>query len=95
MKKIKTISELEVGEWYITRSKTRYEKCNELPKPMPMKCDEISGRKYIGSNIWALEDNNQALEKYDVYGPFDLVSFIDVIDSFEETAFILKEAQNG
>ena len=28
-----------------------------------------NGNKMIGSRIWAMDENNQALEKYDIYGP--------------------------
>jgi hypothetical protein len=40
---------------------------------------EIDGRKYILDKLWAMDDNNQALEKYNIYGPIDLAKNIENI----------------
>ena len=76
MKYIEFNSQLEPGKYYICHCKMIYDNGNRSDSIYPLKCDEISGRKFIGSNIWAMDDNNQALEKYDIYGPLELEEMI-------------------
>lgn len=77
MKKIETNDELEIGKYYICKSKIIYQNGERSDVIYPLKCDKISGRKYIGDKLWAMEENSQALEKYNIYGPLDLKNMIE------------------
>lgn len=59
--KVTSNDELIIGEYYWCVSKLFDSQHIEV-------VSEISDRKIIG-DIWAFEENNQALEKYDIYGP--------------------------
>jgi len=59
--RIESNDQLEVGEHYhcFDRVTAKYsvEKCSD------------EGEKYLARKIWATDDNNQALERWDIYGP--------------------------
>ena len=72
MKKILTNDELEIGKEYWCKPKTT------SFDPMVLRVGESSGIKYLGTNrIWASDNNNQALERYDIIGPIEYPNFKD------------------
>lgn len=71
MKKITNNDELEVGKEYWCKFKT------SKSMPQLFKVGEQGGWKYIGSRIWATNENNQALEKFDIIGPVEYPNFDD------------------
>lgn len=71
MKLIQSNSELEVGREYWCKPKTT------AFDPIVMRCSECGGIKYLGAGIWATDNNNQALEKYDIVGPIEHPNFDD------------------
>ena len=70
MNKINNLEELIDGEYYWMHSKMVYEN-GERSSQMLIQCyrDAGDGRAYFGDHIWAYDGNNQAMEKYDIYGP--------------------------
>lgn len=66
MKQITSNAELIPGNHYWCRDK-RYgdvtlQECNQESYPNEQW-------KYLGRRIWAMDDNNQALERWDIVGP--------------------------
>lgn len=71
MQLITTNKQLTVGRHYWCRN-------SKYPhfEPDILKVGEISGRKYIGTGkIWAMDENNQALERFDIVGPIPTPNF--------------------
>lgn len=68
IKHITDVAMLEVDKDYWLVSK-RYA---EAP-PTISKCKviESKGWKYFDGHIWAMEDNNQAMEYFDIFGPLE------------------------
>ena len=83
MKKIETNDDLIVGLNYIVRAKTSHTNPDYKPVAEVTTVKELSGMKAIFNRMWAMDDNNQALERYDIYGPIDLDSMIDELSSIE------------
>ena len=81
MKLIKTNSELVIGRHYWCQNK---EKPNDIELH---KCRAgVSGWLYFGNNIWAMDKNNQALERWNIVGPVpvpDEKSFIPIIKKWD------------
>lgn len=62
MRHIASNSDLIIGKWYWCRNKRTG--CIALEQ-----CRVEGGLKYMGDNcIWALDDNNQALKRWDIVG---------------------------
>ena len=76
MKRITELDDLIVGKDYLMRSKMKYDNGEKSTLIYATKVKEVSGHKYIGDRIWALPDNNQALDKYDVFGPVDFADMV-------------------
>lgn len=66
IKHIKTVSELEVGKEYWLVSKLY---ADAVPKISQCRIIDAQGWKYFDAHIWAVEDNNQAMENFDIFGP--------------------------
>ena len=72
MKKILTNDDLEIGKEYWCKHKDVHYKQH----PEVMIVNETGNAKYLGHNyIWATDDNNQALEKFDIIGPIEYPNF--------------------
>ena len=64
MKKILKNEELMVGEYYWCKQK------DTIFDPTIEQVGKIQNIKYVGhGHIWAHNQNNQALNKWDMYGP--------------------------
>lgn len=62
MKHITDPSELEVGrEYWLVDKATNVPEINI--------CKERDGRSYFASHFWVYPSNNQAMERWDVFGP--------------------------
>jgi hypothetical protein len=59
--------QLEVGEYYHCLEKRLGRDCLSIEQ-----CKEDTGNKYLGNRIWAKDDNNQALEKWFIWGPVEI-----------------------
>ena len=90
MKKIEKNSELIVGLNYIVRAKTSHTNPDYKPVAEVTTVKELSGMKAIFNRLWAMDDNNQALERYDIYGPIDLDSMIDELPNIESDTITKK-----
>ena len=90
MKRIMRNADLEVGENYIVRSKTNSSNPNYKPVAEVTMVKELSGKKVIFNRLWATDDNNQALERYDIYGPIDLDELINPIQMLDKDIFMEK-----
>jgi len=90
MKRILRNADLEVGKNYIVRAKTNNIYPNYVPIVEVTIVKELSGMKVIFDRLWATDDNNQALDRYEIYGPVDLEELIiplqmeDVINRSEQ-----------
>ena len=71
MKKINNLSELENDKYYWLCSNMVYDNGEKSKSMMISKFrDHGDTHAYFGTGrIWAYEGNNQAMEKYDIYGP--------------------------
>jgi len=70
MKKIKNLDELIDGEYYWLHSKMVFDNGSRNPKlKIHQFISPVEGKAYFDGYIWAHSDNNQAMEKYDIYGP--------------------------
>ena len=65
LKEITDVNDLEIGKWYWCFSK-KFKDKKEIYKVEYMPS---SVGKYIGANLWAEPENNQAMEKFKIYGP--------------------------
>ena len=92
MHRILTNDDLEIGKWYIIQNKTAFSN-GEMSAPRPELVREVTGRKYIGNRQWAMDDNNQALDNYDIYGPLDLKADVEYVRQNE--AECLAEARQS
>lgn len=64
--KITENSELEAGKYYHCFTKGAQRHSIEL-------CQEgLNAPKFLGQRIWADDDNNQALDRWDIYGPIEV-----------------------
>ncbi len=81
MKRILSNDELIVGQNYIARSKTNGTHPGYQPVAEVTKVKELSGIKVIFDRMWATDDNNQALDRYEIYGPIDLDDMIESMTS--------------
>jgi hypothetical protein len=64
MQKILKNEDLIPGEWYWCRGKEPYHEF-QIHEVMVL----IDDSKYIGNRVWAMDNNSQALEIFDIYGP--------------------------
>lgn len=72
MKRILSNDELEIGKVYWCKAKN----VHYMPDPQALTVYETGGIKYISQNrIWADDNNNQALENYDIIGPIEYPNF--------------------
>jgi len=70
MKKIKKLDELIDGEYYWMHSNMIFDNGSRSSQMLIQRYrDHKDGRAYFGDRIWAYDGNNQAMEKYDIYGP--------------------------
>ena len=90
MERILRNKDLEVGKNYIVRSKTNGSNSNYKPVAEVTMVKELSGMKVIFDRIWATDDNNQALDRYEVYGPIDLDEMIIPIQMVDKDIFMEK-----
>lgn len=65
MEQIESNQQLTPGDYYFLLDKTTGEISVK-------KCLSESGRLYFGLNIWATNQNNQALEKWCIRGPVQM-----------------------
>lgn len=65
---VKAVAELVVGKDYWLVSK-RYP--DSAPAISQCRSIESKGWKYFDAHIWAMEDNNQAMEFFDIFGPVE------------------------
>ena len=75
MHRVLTNGDLKVGHWYIAESKAIYDN-GARSAPIPLRVGIQGEVKYLGDRIWATDDNNQALEKYNIFGPLDFIQDI-------------------
>jgi len=71
MRRIYKNSDLQVGETYLCVSTMVYDNGKTSDYKGFLRCGEMLNKKFIGNNIWAEDDNNQALERYKIFGPID------------------------
>jgi len=90
MKRIMRNTDLEVGKNYIVRSKTNGSNPNYKPVAEVTMVKELSGMKVIFDRMWATNDNNQALDRYKIYGPIDLDELIEPIQMLDKDIFMEK-----
>ena len=64
MKRILTNDDLEIGEYYWCKYRGKIADLWTIEQ-----VQQTHNMKYIGSHIWATDDNSQALEKYIIIGP--------------------------
>ena len=65
MKHITDPSELEVGrEYWLVDKATNFAEINV--------CKERDGHTYFASHIWVYPSNNQAMKRWDVFGPLPI-----------------------
>jgi len=76
MQRILSNDELIVGQNYIVRSKTNGTNPGYQPVAEVTMVKELFGMKFIFNRMWATDDNNQALDHYEIYGPIDLEDMI-------------------
>ena len=63
-KQIKKNKELEAGRYYHCFDLKTGDYSIEL-------CQEETNGKYLGTHIWAQDDNNQALRRWEIFGPVE------------------------
>ena len=66
IKYITNVDDLVVGSEYWLVSKLY---SDTVPKISQCRSIDAQGWKYFDANIWATEDNNQAMENFHIYGP--------------------------
>ena len=69
MKKIENLEELKNGEYYWLVSKMIYDNGQHSNTKIIERFITDNPLPQFGNKIWAHEGNNQAMEKYDIYGP--------------------------
>jgi hypothetical protein len=70
MKKVEKLDELIDGEYYWMHSNMIFDNGSRSSQMLIQRYrDHKDGRAYFGDRIWAYDGNNQAMEKYDIYGP--------------------------
>lgn len=95
MEKITSNKELKHGEYYWLCSKAVYDNGETSDLKFVKQFINFEGccRPHFEGNVWAFDENNQALEKYDIYGP---IPKPDEYDSIKCTSFEFKcETSNG
>lgn len=71
-------SQLEVGrDYYLLDKETQINSLLPHAWPLIEECKERDGYKYFSCNIWATEGNNQALERWDIFGPIPKTTLPD------------------
>ena len=89
MNKINNLEELIDGEYYWMHSKVVYKNGERSSQILLQRYrDAGDGRAYFGDRIWAYDGNNQAMEKYDIYGP---IPKPEVINGDEEERRVFKD----
>jgi hypothetical protein len=85
LKKITDVDDIVVGGFYYCISKLNNKDINILQCFMDENC------KYLGSNrIYACKENNQALDKYTIYGPIYIPNFKEIEGSCNTYFYFIR-----
>ena len=92
LSKITDIGDLINDKYYWLVSKLVYDNGEHSKSKMIQKFrDHGDTPAYFGDRIWCYEDNNQAMENYDIYGPIPEPCDVGIMENYSDQHFTVSK----